>query len=173
MDRASWLLKALHEASGEVYEHLLLCHDALEQRPRAASRARPHENSPAPRAGLHDIAWDLAAGEQAAAWHLEQLVFGREDRLALHETEWLTTAADSRHDAEGLARLYLRHRRDSCGLLWSLPPAVWEFAAEHPFRGRLRVADIAEDLHQRDLVTMWALKRLDESRTAAASGTSD
>lgn len=140
MDRASWLLKALHEASGQVQEALL------------AARPPPGDTGPL------ELAWELATHERSTGWHLEQILRGR-DHLALHPAEWLTTSADAT-DVEELAWEYARARRDTCGLLWGLPSAYLSRRAQHPFRGDVSLEDLLVALHERDIETMQALQRL-------------
>ena len=140
MDRASWLMKALHEASGEVQEALL-----------AAART-PDD------ATLLELAWELASHERSTGWHLEQILRGR-DRLQLHPVEWLSTASDA-SDVADLVWDYARARRDTCGMLWGLPPDYLSRRAVHPFRGEVSLEDLMVALHERDIETMLALQRL-------------
>ena len=140
MDRASWLLKALHEASGEVQEALL-----------AADRGRYDSD-------LAESAWDLAVHERSTGWHVEQVLRGR-DQLTLHPAEWLSTGVET-SDVADLVRIYGRSRSETCGLLWGLPPDYLERGAQHPFRGTVSLEDLFVALHERDIETMLALQRI-------------
>jgi len=143
VDRASWLLKALHEASDQVHE--------------ALSRASaPHANDE-----LLAVAWDLVSHERSTGWHLEQMLRSR-DRLELHPMEWLTTSDDAT-DLDALAWDYARVRQGICEMLWGLPPSYLARRAQHPFRGDISLEDLLVSMHERDIETMLALQRITSS----------
>ena len=149
-DRAEWLLKALHEAAGELESKLLEASDPL-------TRDYPVGDD----LSLVEIARQMRDHEIIASWHLEQLVFSRLQTLRLHDLEWLSLDPDERtDDVEHLLREYAIARRANCGLLWSLGPYEWRRSAEHPFRGTISVEDVAVALHEHDIEHMWRLGRV-------------
>ena len=140
MDRAGGLLKALHEASGELQEALL-----------AADAAGPDPE-------LSELAWELAVHERSTGWHVDQVLRGR-DSLDLHPAEWLATGVES-SDAPEMVRIYGRSRAETCGLLWGIPPDYLQRRGRHPFRGEVSLDDLLVALHERDIETMLALQRI-------------
>ncbi|PZC49445.1 MAG: hypothetical protein DK306_000684 [Chloroflexi bacterium] len=149
MDRASWLLKALHEASGEVQEALLAA------------------DGPPPPGELLEIAWDLALGERADGWHVEQLLRGQSD-LTLHPAEWLATGAEPVPVRE-LVRIYSQGRAETCGMVWGLSSRSLALQGRHPFRGLISLEDVLVSLHERDIETMLALQRLPTGEASASA----
>ena len=140
MDRASWLLKALHEASGQVQEALL------------AARPPPGDTGPLNWPGN----WPRTSDRRAGTWSRS---CAAATIWRCTRPEWLTTSADAT-DVEELAWEYARARRDTCGLLWGLPSAYLSRRAQHPFRGDVSLEDLLVALHERDIETMQALQRL-------------
>ena len=147
MDRAGWLLKALHEASGEVQEALL-----------AADRSADAE-------AVLTIAWDLALAEHAGGSHVGQLLRGVTD-LALHPAEWLATGPEA-VEIRDLVQIYGRARAETCGRLWGLSSRSLEARGRHPFRGEISLENVLVGLHERDIETMIALRKLPAARPGA------
>ena len=166
MDRASWLLKALHEASGEVHEALVEAARTGVARTEigramvgSAMVGQSMSQRASPGDPLRELAWELATHERSTGAHLEQMLRGRHE-LALHPAEWLATSADA-PEIEECAWIYARARRDTCEMLWGMPPRYLARRAQHPFRGDVSLEDLMVALHERDIETMRTLQRLE------------
>lgn len=155
-NRAEWLLKALHEAAGELESKLLDASDPL-------TRDYPVGDD----LSLVEITRQMRDREIIGGWHLEQLVFSRLQTLKLHDLEWLSLDTDDRpNDVELLLHEYASARRRNCGLLWNLGPYEWQRSANHPFMGTISVEDVAVALHEHDIEHMWRAGRVTKALAA-------
>ena len=142
-DGERWIIKALHEAAGELRE--LLVNGLLEDDPEAAQRIRD--------------AWQR---ETIAGWQLAHLLFqelDEADPLPLHNLEWLEQTPEQIPDAYEQVRQFDHLRGQIVGVLSMIGPDEWQQGAEHRFRGHLTVRDISRDLHQGDLELLAALRQ--------------
>lgn len=142
-DGERWLIKALHEASGELRE--LLVNALLEGEGDAPALIRD--------------AWQC---ETIAGWQLAQLIFRDIDEggaLALHSLEWLEQRPEQLPDAYEQVRQFDELRGQITGVLAMIGPVEWEQSAQHRFQGELSVRQIARGLHQHDLELLAALRR--------------
>ena len=142
-DSGRWLIKALHEASGELRE--LLVNALLDEAADAPTLIR--------------AAWQR---ETIAGWQLAQLIFrdlDQADPLLLHSLEWLEQRPDQLPDAYEQVRQFDELRSQITSVLAMLAPAEWNQSAQHRFQGPLSVRQIARNLHQHDLELLVALRR--------------
>ena len=139
-DGERWIIKDLHEASGELRERLV---DALLDGDAEAPR-------------LIRDAWQR---ETIAGWQLAQLIFYEADPLPLHNLEWLDQRPDQLPDAYEQVRQFDELRGQITGLLSMIGPDEWEQSAHHRFRGEISVRQISRHLHQSDLELLAALHR--------------
>ena len=144
-DGERWIIKALHEASGELRE--LLVNALLEGDEHAPRLIRE--------------AWQR---ETVAGWQLAHLIFREADPLPLHSLEWLEQRREQIPDAYEQVRQFDELRGQITGVLSMIGSSEWEQSAHHRFRGRLTVREVCRDLHQGDLELLVALRR----RAAAA-----
>lgn len=142
-DSERWIIKALHEASGELREQLV---NALLEDDRDAPR----------------LIFDAWQRETVAGWQLAHLLFrdvSEGDALPLHSLEWLEQRTEQIPDAYEQVRQFDELRGQIVGVLSMIGPEEWEQGAEHRFRGRLTVRAICRALHQGDLELLVALRR--------------
>ena len=142
-DGERWIIKALHEASGELREQLV---NALLEDDRDAPR----------------LIFDAWQRETVAGWQLAHLLFrdvSEGDALPLHSLEWLEQRTEQVPDAYEQVRQFDELRGQIVGVLSMIGPEEWEQGAEHRFRGRLTVRAICRALHQGDLELLVALRR--------------
>lgn len=152
MDYSSqrWMLKALHEAAGELRSQLLgLSEDDLRHRPA------PDEWS------LKEIAAHLRDAEACFLERLELIAGQDEPILPNIETDTYVLERDYRSlDLHEVLLEFSRLRHRSTDLLWSLAPPDWERQGLHPYRGRLSVTQVARDMNEHDLDHLWQMRRL-------------
>lgn len=149
-DGERWIVKALHEAAGELRE--LLVNGLLEDDPEAAQRIRD--------------AWQR---ETIAGWQLAHLLFQELDEaepLPLHNLEWLEQRPEQIPDAYEQVRQFDHLRSQIVGVLSMIGPDEWEQSAHHRFRGQLSVRQISRQLHQGDLELLAALLQRPAAPTA-------
>ena len=141
-DGERWLIKALHEASGELRE--LLVNALLEGEGDAPALIR-----------------DVWQRETIAGWQLAQLIFRDIDAsgaLPLHSLEWLEQRPEQLPDAYEQVRQFDELRGQITSVLAMIGPVEWEQSAHHRFQGDLTVRQIARSLHQHDLELLVALR---------------
>ena len=138
-DSERWIIKALHEASGEVRE--LLVNALLGDVENVQLLIRD--------------AWER---ETVAAWQLAHLIFRDADPLPLHNLEWLEQRREQVPDAYEQVRQFSDLRGQITGVLSMISGREWEQSAHHRFRGRISVREIARNLHQGDLEVLAALR---------------
>ena len=146
-DGERWIVKALHEAAGELRERLV---DGLLEGDAEAPR-------------LIRDAWQR---ETIAGWQLAQLIFYEADPLPLHSLEWLEQSPEQIPDAYEQVRQFDELRSQIIGLLSMIDPVEWEQSAHHRFRGQLSVRQISRQLHQGDLELLAALLQRPAAPTA-------
>ena len=144
-DGERWIIKALHEASGELRE--LLVNALLDG----------DDDVPA----LIRDAWER---ETIAAWQLANLIFRDADPLPLHSLEWLEPRHEQIPDAYEQVRQFSDLRGQITGVLSMISSSEWEQSGHHKFRGELSVREISRILHQGDLELLAVL------RTGAPAG---
>ena len=138
-DSERWIIKALHEASGEVRELLV---NAL---------LGDVEDAPL----LIRDAWER---ETIAGWQLAHLIFRDADPLPCTTSNGSSSATNRVPDAYEQVQQFADLRGQITGVLSMISSHEWEQSAHHRFRGRISVRDIARNLHQGDLEVLAALR---------------
>lgn len=144
------MLKALHEAAGELQSQLLgLGEDDLRHRPA------PDEWS------LNEIAAHLRDAEASFVERLELIAGQDEPDLPNVDTAVYVMERDYQGvDLYEVLMEFSRLRHQSTGLLWSLAPYDWEREGVHPYRGRISIMQVARDMNEHDLGHLWQVRRL-------------
>jgi hypothetical protein len=152
MDYSSqrWMLKALHEAAGELESQLLGFSEAdLRHRPA------PDEWS------LKEIAAHLRDAEASFLERLELIIGQDEPHLPDVDTAVYVPERDYQSlDLYQVLLEFSRLRHQTTALLWSLAPPDWEREGLHPYRGRLSIMQVARDMNEHDLGHLWQVRRL-------------
>lgn len=156
-DRPGWVLKALREAGGTLLSEFYgLGEEEL--------RWRPAEDE----WSLKEIAAHLRDAEELALAQLRALAEGATGPLPAWDVDVLPSERDYQGQEIEEALAALRSlRRETSFLLWELTEADWEGEAEHPFRGRVTLGEIAADLARHDLEHLWQVRQL-KARLAEA-----
>ena len=118
-DGERWIIKALHEASGEVRE--LLVNALLGDVENVQLLIRD--------------AWER---ETIAGWQLAHLIFRDADPLPLHNLEWLEQRHEQIPDAYEQVHQFADLRGQITGVLSMISSHEWEQSAHHRFRGRIQ-----------------------------------
>lgn len=132
-----WLMKALREASGEMYDLMM----------RALRDSMPDAEA------LIDRAW---RHESISAWQLGHLLFQDVEDLPLHDYEWLEQV--NVPDCYEQLREWYSTREQISGVLYMISSFEWERTANHRFQGELSVESIARSMHQTDLEILNTLR---------------
>ena len=130
-------MKALREASGELYELLM---QAL-------------RSSSADAEALTERAW---REQTVAAWQIGHMLFQEADEIPLHDYEWLEQT--SLPDCYEQLREWYRLREQVTGVLYMLGGEEWEQGGAHRFQGELSVESVVRALHQVDLEVLNRLR---------------
>ncbi len=130
-------MKALREASGEMYELLM---QAL-------------RGSSVDAEALTERAW---REQTIAAWQIGHILFQAADEVPLHDHEWLEQT--SIPDCYEQLREWYQLREQLLGVLYMLGGAEWEQGATHRFQGDLTVESVVRSLHQADLEVLNTLR---------------
>lgn len=149
-DSLGWVLKALREAGGTlVREFYDLDEDSLCQRPNDDDWS------------LKEIAAHLRDNEQLAVKQIAAFVERGGARLPAWDVEILPQERDYRSsDIDELLSELRMLRRQTTHLLWGVSTYEWESAADHPYRGKVTLEEIARELAQHDLEHLWQVRRL-------------
>ena len=132
-----WLMKALREASGEMYELLM-----------QALRSSADDAE-----ALTERAW---RHQTIAAWQIGHLLFQESDEIPLHDHEWLEqrTLPDSYEQLRDWYGL----REQILGVLYMLSDHEWAQRGTHRFQGDLSVEQVVRSMHQTDLEVLNTLR---------------
>ncbi len=163
-DRPGWVLKALREAGSTLLSEFYgLGEEGL--------RWRPAEDE----WSLNEIAAHLRDAEELALAQLRALAEGASGPLPAWDVDVLPSERDYQGQEIEKALAALRSlRRETTYLLWELADADWGREAEHPYRGRVTLGEIAAELARHDLEHLWQVRRLKERlREAVAAGDED
>ncbi len=157
IERATWLLKTLWEATGELEGLVLSAYEA-----GAADRPPPPDAL-----SLPALTGRLRDQETITVWRLEQLIEASRPRLRLHPLEWLEPERTYRsRDVGRLLQEFQALRGRTGALLWPLEPSEWGRTAEHPFMGAVSIERLVTRLHAHDLETAWNLRALRDGALA-------
>ena len=150
-----WVLKALREAgSSLVSEFYALGEEELRWRPGGGEWS------------LKEIAAHLLDAEELALAQLRAIAEGAAGPLPAWDVDVLPSERDYQgQDLEEALAALRSLRRETTFLLWELTDADWERGAEHRYRGRVTLGELAGDLARHDLEHLWQVRRLKVSLT--------
>lgn len=149
-DSQGWVLKALREAGGTlVREFYGLSEDDLCRRPPDGDWC------------LKEIAAHLRDNEQLAVEQIGAIVEQRDGRLPAWDVDVLPHERDYRSaDIDELLSELRMLRRQTTNMLWLISEREWTAEADHPYRGKVTLEEIARELAQHDLEHLWQVRRL-------------
>jgi hypothetical protein len=152
-DSLGWVLKALREAGGTlVREFYGLDEETL------CERLSEDELS------LKEIAAHLRDNEDLAFKQIEAFVERGGSRLPAWDVDILPHERDYRSaDIDELLSELRMLRRQTTHLLWSVSGLEWLSEADHPYRGKVTLEEIAQELARHDLEHLWQVRRLKAS----------
>jgi hypothetical protein len=151
-DNHAFLLKALHEASGE-----------LEGEFYNLSRGQlgfhdPYEWS------LIQIAGHLRDREECCLEQLQSILSSRSPELRAVDFE--TIVEENDYQPEQIHELlygYAEFRERVLYRLYGLSPDQWHRSGRHPYRGRISVEQIVKEMNEHDLAHLWQVMRLKQA----------
>jgi hypothetical protein len=145
-----WLMKAIREAAGELYGLF------------AGLREKDLRWRPAPSEWcLKEVAAHLRDAEEMYRGQIELIAHNREPRLTTEPVDVLPYERD--YVSEPLSELLYQweaSREETVWLLRMLDERDWERRGVHPYRGKVRIADIAREVHEHDLEHLWQARKL-------------
>jgi DinB superfamily len=151
-DNHAFLLKALHEASGELEGEF------YNLSPRQLTFHEPYEWS------LVQIAGHLRDREEYCLEQLQAILSSRSPRLRAVDLESIVQDSDyGPKQIHEFLYSYGDHRERVLYRLYNLSPAQWQRAGEHPYRGRLTVEQIVKEMNEHDLAHLWQVMRLKQA----------
>ncbi|MGE0059707.1 MAG: DinB family protein [Dehalococcoidia bacterium] len=147
-----WLMKAVREAAGELYQQL----SGVRER---HLRWRPYEDEWC----LKEVAAHMRDAEQLYQRQIELIANRREPRLPHEAIDVLPSERDYRDDdADQLLQEYAYARDETVWLLRMLDEDGWERCGLHPYRGRISIHDVVREMHEHDLEHLYQARRLRE-----------
>jgi hypothetical protein len=151
-----WLLKAVREASGELFSQFAGINEA-------GLRWRPTEREWC----LKEVAAHLRDAELLYQRQIELIAREPEPRLPYEAIDVLPSERDYSDDPiHRLLQEYEEARQETVWLLRTLDEDDWQRCGIHPYRGRVSAYDIARELHQHDLEHLYQARRLHEALVA-------
>jgi DinB superfamily len=151
-DNHAFLLKALHEASGELEGEF------YNLTPRQLAYHDLDEWS------LIQIAGHLRDREEYVLEQLQTILSTRSPELRAIDLESIVEENDYSPNAiHELLYGYLDLRERALYRLYDLSPAQWTRGGEHPYRGRLTVEQIVKEMNEHDLAHLWQVMRLKQA----------
>jgi hypothetical protein len=148
----AFLLKALHEAGGELEEEF------YGLRPAQLAWHREGEWS------LIQIAGHLRDNEQQTLAYLRAIAANEAPALEVVDLEG--QADESCYEPLDLHDLlygFAGLRQELLYLLYRLPPEAWQRGGEHPYRGTLTIAQLVRELNEHDLGHLWQIQKIKEA----------
>jgi DinB family protein len=151
-DNHAFLLKALHEASGELESEFY--------------NLRPAQ------LGWHDadcwslvqIAGHLRDREDMHLTYLRAIVSSRSPELDAVDFEVLVEENDYRpNQVHDLLYGYAELRERALYMLYNLSGNQWRREGLHPYRGKLSIEQIVKEMNEHDLAHLWQVQRLKQS----------
>jgi hypothetical protein len=147
-----WLMKAVREAAGEVYNQFT----GLRER---HLRWRPMDGE----WSLKEVAAHLRDAEQLYQKQIELISDLREPRLPYEAIDVLPFERDYRdEDADQLLQEWAYARDETVWLLRMLDEDGWERCGIHPYRGRISIYDLVREIHEHDLEHLYQARKLRE-----------
>lgn len=147
---SQWLLKALHEAAGELENQLWgLSEEELCWRPAEGEWC------------LKEIAGHLRDCEERYLQRLRLVTERDEPEIPAFDADSIVPECDYRElDLYDVLESFANLRRRTTALLWSLDPQDWERRGIHPYLGLLTVTQIVREMNEHDLSHLWQARRL-------------
>jgi hypothetical protein len=147
-----WLLKAVREASGELYGQLR----GLGERDLCW---RPADGEWC----LKEVAAHMRDAERLYKRQIEIIARRRMPQLPHEPLDVLPSERDyTRESLQQLLYEYSDAREETVWLLRSLDEDDWQRCGVHPYRGEVSVYDIVRELHQHDLEHLYQARKLRE-----------
>ncbi len=110
---------------------------------------------------LLSLAVHLRNVEQGFVRQLDAFFEQSVPRLRHVDTGDVPIEADYRHEDEDEILEELHYlRRHTTYFLWGLHSSEWGLKAEHPFRGRITLLDVAKVMYEHDLEHLWQARRI-------------
>jgi hypothetical protein len=151
-DNHAFLLKALHEASGELEGEF------YNLRPQQLAWHEPDEWS------LVQIAGHLRDREEMHLSYLRAIISSRRPILEVIDLEALVEENDYRpRQLQELLYGYSELRERCLYLLYDLSGNQWRRQGDHPYRGALSVEQIVKEMNEHDLAHLWQIMRLKQT----------
>jgi hypothetical protein len=148
-----WLLKAVREASGELFSQFSGIDDS-------GLRWRPAEREWC----LKEVAAHLRDAELLYQRQIELIAREPEPRLPYEAIDVLPYERDYRDlPIHALLQEYEMAREETVWILRMLGEDDWQRSGTHPYRGHVSLYDIARELHQHDLEHLYQARRLHEA----------
>jgi hypothetical protein len=155
----AFLLKALSETGGELQR-------ALADAEFLDSYAVPADED----ACLLQIAVHLRDCERAFLEQIESMLGSRRPQVRAIDTGAVPEVADCRRESvDRCVHQFGRLRKSTAYLLWELSDREWRRDAEHPYSGRITIADVVKAMHEHDLERLWQVSRI-AGKLVAAEG---
>jgi len=158
-----WLLKAIRESTGEIYGHFGGLSDKW-------LRWRPADDEWC----LKEVAAHLRDAEVLYQRQIELIVHEREPQLPHEAIDVLPYERNYRDEAlMDLLREHEDAREETVWLLRMISEDEWQRTGVHPYRGRVSIADLVQDLHRHDLEHLYQARKLRTAIEARRGGTWD
>lgn len=159
-DDSQWLLKALHEAAGELENQLWgLSEDELCWRPAEDEWC------------LKEIAGHLRDCEERYLQRLRLVTELDEPEIPAFDADSIVPERDYRDlDLYDVLESFASLRRRTTSLLWTLDPQDWERRGIHPYLGSLTITQIVREMNEHDLSHLWQARRLRQEVTQRRQG---
>ncbi len=147
-----WLLKAVREAAGEVFQQFRGLDDA-------SLRWRPRDDEWC----LKEIAAHMRDAELMYQRQIEAIAHYRSGLLPYEAVDVLPSETPYRDmPLRDFLWDYEAAREETVWLLYTLDEDDWSREGEHPYRGTVSLYDIARELHEHDLEHLFQARRLRE-----------
>jgi hypothetical protein len=148
-----WVLKALREAGDELIDQFYGASDD-----ELCGRLEDDEWS------LKEIAGHLRDNEELALEQMRLMAGEEAPELPARDVDALPLEPEYHSaDVQELLSAFVKFRRQTYRLLWSLAPEDWGRCGRHPYRGEVTIAQIARELAEHDLGHLWQARRLREA----------
>jgi hypothetical protein len=148
-----WLLKAVREATGELYQQFRNLDDS-------SLRWRPEPGEWC----LKEIAGHMRDAEQLYQSQIELIIHNHEPLLPYEPIEVLVQERD--YTGDDLSQMLYEYESAREETVWNLRMISdhdWERTGLHPYRGSVSIMDLAQEMHEHDLEHLIQARRLREA----------
>lgn len=154
-----WLIKAVREIAGELFQQL----SGLDE---AGLRHRPANGEWC----LKEVAAHMRDAEHLYQKQIEAILRGRTGLLPYEAVDVLPSERDySGEPVRNFLWEFEAAREETVWLLRGMDEEEWSRSGEHPYRGRVTIYDIARELHEHDLDHLFQARRLREQVKGTSS----